>query len=446
MNIAILGLDIISCLTVVFLSKRIFRSLKHPIFLICAWWSVFLLLSNVVIIGEGIHLGTHLIFLLFIYSILGFGIFFQSSPCTATFPLPKILVRHSTLWITISILIFLLSLWLGFVGYKLQGVYGSEFRALSFATGDYSSLLYGSYYLQVAADLVLSPLVLFGVIALPIAGIYYNKCKFLLSGFVLSVAASFQGSGRFHLYCFILATALAVIFVKRIKHMSRITLLAFVFAAIFVLAVISRQRLQAAEFTADVIENTIRQLVSYHVFGFYLFDYEFSDAASILHKETSFGRLTLFSYPDRIACMALRRFGINVSPIIDKFGEHWQSYVWLGDDRNGHSFVANAFYTSLYPLYYDFGYLGVVLVPGLFIYFLAWHYATYVRQNNITSLFVVIFLIIFFFTSIFSSKITSSEFLVIFICILLLNPVRKGFQTKICRQAGRSVSNRKSCK
>ena len=425
MNIMILGLDIVSVLAIVLLAKRYFNSLRHPVFLICAWWSTFLLLSNILVIGEGIQLETHLVFLLFIYSILGFGIFFQSARCTATFPIPKLLTRHKAAWITVFILIYLLSLWLGFVGYKLQGVYGSEFRALSFGTGDYSSLLYGSYYLQVAAGLVLSPFVLFGVIALPVAGIFYAKYKFLLLGLVLSTAVSFQGSGRAHLYCFILATALAVIFVQELKRSPRFKLLLLVLAAVFMMAIISRQRLQTDKFTADVIDNTIEQLVAYHVFGFYLFDHEFSDKASKLHQGTSFGRLALFSYPDKVACMVLRRFGINATPIIDEFGEYWQRYVQLGDDKNGNPFVANAFYTSLYPIFYDFGYLGVVLVPGLFVYFLIWHFKTYVGQKNITSLFVVIFLTIFFMTSIFNSKITSGEFVLIFFCILLLDPVRK---------------------
>lgn len=425
MNISILYLDIISCLTILLLSRLIFKSFRHPIFLICAWWSACLILSNIVLIGEGPNPRTHLVFLLFIYSIMGFGLIFQISTRVRTFPIPKIIARHWTFWIALSIVIYLLSVWLGVIGYKLQGVYGPEFRALSFSTGEYSSLLYGSYYLQVAADLVLSPFVLFGVIALPIAGIFYDRSIFLLLGLIFSVAIDFKGSSRFHLYYFLLAIALAVIIVKRFKFLSRITLLPIVFATIIFLAIISKQRMQADAFNMEIIENTIEQAVKYHVYGVYLFDYEFSDDASMLHQGTSYGRLTLLSYPERIFCMVLRRLGILAISTIDEIGEHWQKSVRLGFDKDSRLVIANAFYTSLYPIFYDYGYLGIVLVPGLFIYFLVVHYKTYLLHNNITSLFVVIFLTILFMTSIFNSKITSGDFSVIFYCILLLDPVRK---------------------
>jgi oligosaccharide repeat unit polymerase len=421
MNIAILYLDIVSCLTIVLLSKLVFKSLRHPIFLICAWWSAFVFLSNIVVIGEGIHPGTHLVFLLFIYSILGFGILFQThTRAAATFPIPKLLTRYRRIWIALAILIYSLTIYLGVVGYELQKVYGLQFRELTFASDRGFSLLYGSYALEVVAVFLGQPLTLFGCIAFPLVGIFYGNYKLLLLGLIFSAAADFQRSGRASLYIFVLTTSLAFIIMKRRRLWRFMMVIMVLFASIFAVAFISQQRIQADEFHVDVIERIIQEGVNYHVYGAYLFDDAFSNDKSILHQGTSFGRLSLLSYPDTIVCMALRRFGIRVAPEIDRFGEYWQTQVVLGYASNGDAIVANAFYTSLFAIFYDFGYLGVLLVPGLFVYFLVLHYKTYVRHHNITSLFVTIFLTIFFMLSIFNCKIVSNDFSVIFYCVLFL--------------------------
>lgn len=424
MNEGILYLDIISVLTIVLLSKLFLKSLKNPIFLICAWWSAFAFLSNIVVINQGIGLETHLVFLLFIYSILGFGILFEIYTSAATFPAPTFLIRHRTIWIVVAILIYLITIWLGVVGYKLQKVYESEFRELSFASDKTFSLLYGYYALELSAALALAPAVLFGCIALPLTGIFYNNYKLYLLGLIFSAAADFQRSGRANLYIFVLATALTAILLKRTTLSSLIIPIAGALAAIFPAMAISQQRMQSDEIHAEVAEAILEEGLYYHVYGAYLFDDVFSNERSILHQGTSFGRLSLLAYPDTLACIALRQFGINAAPEIDRFGPYWQTPVRLGYRPVGTPIMANAFYTTLFPIFYDFGYLGVILVPGLIVYFLVLHYKTYLRSNSITSLFAVVFLSIFFMTSIFNSKITSPDFSIIFYCILFLTLAR----------------------
>lgn len=424
MNIPILYLDIVSCLTIVFLSKLVFKSLRHPIFLICAWWSAFAFFSNIVVIGQGIHVGTHLVFLLFIYSILGFGILFQThTRAAATFPIPKLLTRYRIIWIAVAILIYSFTIYFGVVGYGLQSVYGAEFRDLAFVSDRDFSIVYKSFVLQVASTLLLEPVISIGCIAFPVAGIFYNNYKVLLLGLIFTAAVDFQKFGRGGLYVFVLTAALTFILVKRTRFMMLIGSLC---AAIFLIGFITQRRMQADELDADVFERIIHQGVNYHVLGAYLFDDAFYNAKSILHQGTSFGRLSLLSYPDTIICMVLRRFGIAVTPEIGRFGEYWQEQVGLGRASNGDEVVGNAFYTSLFPIFYDFGYLGVVLVPGVFAYFLVLHYKTYLRHHNITSLFVTIYLIQFLMVSIFNCKIVSSDFSVMFYCILFL-PIARAF-------------------
>jgi hypothetical protein len=197
MNITILCIDVISLLFILLLSKLVFKSLRNPICVICTWWLLCLFLSNIIVIGEGIFWGTHLLFLLFVYSILGFGVFFKFATRKANYSMPKLIYRYRTFFIVVAVLVYLLSIYLGIVGFRLQAVYGPEFRTLFFSTGDYSSLVYGNYYLQVLANLILSPLILFGIIALPVAGIYYSNYRMLLLGFIFAAAVDFQGSGRF---------------------------------------------------------------------------------------------------------------------------------------------------------------------------------------------------------------------------------------------------------
>jgi len=420
MNVDMLFADLLSFVVILVVSKLVFRSIRHPVFIICAWWCACLMLSNAVRIGEGIQPGTHLVFLLFNCSIFGFGILFHLLIQSVRHPIPMWVIRYKSTWIAISAFVYLVVLGLGFLGYQLQKAYGVKFRELSFSTGEYSSLLYGNYYLQVAAELVLTPLVLFGIMALAVAGVFYNKYRYLLLGFVFSAAVAFQGSGRFPIYYFILATVLAVVFVKKIRWRACVKLLSVCLAAIFIIAVISKQRVLLEEFNREIVVSTIEQAVTYHVLGIHLFNHEFSDRNSMLRQGTSFGRLSLFSFPDKIICMVLRRFGIFASPTIDAFGTHWQEAVPLGYDKNGQVYEANAFYTSLYPVFYDFGYWGIVILPGIFVYFLVLHQKTYSEQNNFISLFAVVFLSIFFMTSLFNSKITSMDFVVITYCIIMM--------------------------
>jgi oligosaccharide repeat unit polymerase len=218
---------------------------------------------------------------------------------------------------------------------------------------------------------------------------------------------------------------LAALLVKKARFVSHVKITIIACAAIILFGIITRQRLQEGEFSKDIVGAIVEQAISYHMIGIYLFDREFSNDLSALHQESSFGRLTLFSYPDKLICMIIRRFGIRASPTIDTLGERWQRTVVLGADGNGRSIVSNAFYTSLYPIFYDFGYLGVVLVPGIFVYFLVLHFNAYRRSPEFTSLFVVIFLSVFFMTSIFDAKITAPDYSFIIFCILLLRRTRR---------------------
>lgn len=424
MDKAILCLDILSYIAIVVLSKLTFRSLRNPVFIICTWWSAFLTLSNIIRIGDGIHFTTHLIFLLFIYSILGFGIFFHALIPTVYFQIPRVLTRYKKALLISSILLYLLTILLGAHGYNLQTGYGADYRQLSFDAGDSTSLLYGTTALQAFAGFVLSPIVLFGLIALPLAGVYYGKYSYLVLGYVFSAAVCFQSSSRGFLYFSIQATVLGFIFVKETKLWLRITFIAAAFASVLLMLDITKVRAGAEITDGTVIEEATDQLVKYHVVGAYLFDQEFSNQDSMLHGKTSLGRLCFFSYPDTIICMFLRRFRIDAVPEVSILGEYWQRNVFLGNDRNGKRVEINAAYTLLYPLFYDFGYLGIILVPGVFVYVLLIHYKAYVRQRSFLSLFVVVFIIIFFLVSIITVKITSFDFTVIFYSILFLQSVR----------------------
>jgi oligosaccharide repeat unit polymerase len=425
MNETIICILCVSFLVLILLSKLLFKSLRNPVFVICIWWNACLLLSNIIVIGVGISLQTVFVFLLFIYSIFGFGVLFYSSSKTVGYPIPAIIRKYKAIWIILAVLAYLLSVWLGIQGYRLQGVYGEGFRALSFSTGDYSSLLYGSYYLQVLANLILSPLVLFGIIAFSVVGVFYNNYKWLIAGFVFSTAVSFQGSGRFPLYYFALATVLGVMFARNVRFLFFVKLIAVLPGSLLIMGVISRQRVEAEEFNIDIVRNMIEQGIAYHVIGINLFDREFTNEDSALHKDTSLGRLSLFSYPDKVICMALRRFGISANPTIDTLGESWQKNVLLGNDDLVGPIETNAFYTTLYPLYYDFRYIGIVLIPGIYVYFLMKHFQAYRRHKNLTSLFVMIFLTVFFITSIFDSKITAPDFTVIMYCVFFVRAMKQ---------------------
>lgn len=335
----------------------------------------------------------------------------------AHFPVPEFLLRYRSAWISGAIFIYLLTICLGAYAYLLQKIYTTDFRDLAFSTDDYSSLLYGSYYVQTLASLFLTPLVLIGCIALPVAGAFYKNYKYMLLGLIFSAAADMQTDGRFYLYYYIISLALVAILLNR-KYIFFFVISLTIAASVLMLES-SKRRSGSNDVNPDVIVAAMNQFVYYHIFGFYLFDHDFSDGASMLHQGTSFGRLSLLSYPDTVACMILRRAGFFMIPEIDRVGAHWQGdNVILGVDKYGQPISANAFYTSLYPMFYDFRYFGVVLIPGLFVYFLVVDYKTYLRQPNFISLFVVIFLTIFFIASMFTSKMTSNDFQVVFYCIL----------------------------
>jgi hypothetical protein len=208
-----------------------------------------LALSNLVVIGDGIHFETHLLFLLFIYSVLGFGILFHLYTREVEFPIPAFLVRYKSAWIATAIAAYFLTIVLGLHAYQLQKAYTTDFRNLSYQTGDYSSLVYGSYYIQMAAQLFLAPAVLFGVVALPVAGIFYGKYKFLLLGLILAAAADMQVAGRASLYCFALAAVLAFAFVKRTRLSLSITLFGFMVVSGVLIVDTTKRRLGSEEFS-----------------------------------------------------------------------------------------------------------------------------------------------------------------------------------------------------
>ena len=424
MNIDILLVDIISILTILFLSRLVFKSLIHPIAIICLWWNGFLLLSNIYIIGEAIPLGTHAVFLLFIYSILLFGVLFHLSCGSKKAYIPNVIIKNRVKVLILLGAVYFISLYLGYKGYVLAGIYGPIFRNLSFSSGGYTSLLYGTYYLQTFASLILPPLVLFEIISLAIIGILYKKYVVLIMGLILAIAVCFQSMGRFPLYYFTLATVLTLVIAKKKTFRSFLKASSVLFVAIILFLCITSQRYGDEGLNRKAIENSIDQAVLYHVLGFNLFNHELSDEGSVLNRGTSFGRLSLLAYPDTVLCMFLRRFGISISPEIDYMAEHWQTSVDLGYDYNGNFIATNAFYTTLYPIFYDFGYIGIILIPGIFAYFIIAHFKTYSKEGNIISLFIVVFLMIFLMTSIFNSKITSFEFIVIFYFILRISPLR----------------------
>jgi oligosaccharide repeat unit polymerase len=398
------------------------RLLRHPIMVIGGWWIAILVLANIMTYGVGIQPITNLVIICFIGSILTSGVWLDGVVQPHHFPVPRIILKWKKVWIGLALLVYLYTLALGVVGYKLQEIYGNEFRALVFGAGGYDSILYGSYYLQVMAGFVLAPLVLLGVIGFPVAGIYLGKFRYILIGIVFAAAADFQSAGRFNSYFFMLSVVLTVVFSIKLKPGMKKKILASAVVLITLMVVSTARRNLQYDMDKEGFVRSVEQAVDYHLYGVNLLNSELVDEKSVLRTQRSYGRLVFLSYPDKIACMALRRFGFSASPLIDEFAEHWQGQVVVGVDKDGTPHIANAFYTSIYAMYYDFGILGVILIPIGFLFVLTRHYKSYVSSPNLLSLFVVVFISVFFLTSIFNSKITSIDFVTIFLGILLISP------------------------
>jgi len=397
--------------------------LRNPIVIICLWWTGILLAANLVRIGNGIQPETNLVVFLFILSVFSFGVYFSKRKPTCSYSVPGVFSNYPRIWMGLAILVYICTLVLGVVGYKLQELYGNEFRALVFGAGGYDSLLYGSYYIQVMAGFILAPMLLLGVIAFPVAGVFFGKFRYVVLGFIFCVAADFQTAGRFYTYFFLLSILLAYLFMRKVSPKFRLRLALSSLLMVVPLFISSARRAQVYEYNPEVVSHSIDQAIEYHLIGIHLLNADLANKNSVIHKTGSFGRLSLLSYPDNVICMVLRRFGVHAIPAIDEMAVHWQDNVWIGNDRSGSSHEVNAYYTSLYPMYYDFGLLGVILIPGALVFFLVRHYQVFLRFNNFASLLCVVFLTLFFVTSIFNSKLTSVDFVTLFCSMFLLRRV-----------------------
>lgn len=311
-------------------------------------------------------------------------------------------------FITCVLALYVSSLFLQFI--KILAVMSmSELR-----TDFYESGIYGTFFSIVNGPILST----FNLFLIPIfSWMLFKKRNWLLivQGLFLFGYASL-GGGRFGY----LRIAIGIAFVGFCLYMNKenqkrrirqILCLSIVFVLLIGIMTISRLSIsaQGKEGVQDAIEATSEQMVSYAVGPIIAYDYALSHNYKERIGGYKYGGLTLAA-PNLLLYIILNKMGFKYEKALDDLVEIKQDEViFIGDGS------WNALYTSLLYYYLDFGWLGIIIIPLFFGYFLRYMIKCFYKTNSIGH-----FVIITYMFHEIIRAITDYTFVGVYVLILMV--------------------------
>ncbi len=297
------------------------------------------------------------------------------------------------------------------------------YRSLAFSGMEEPDSVFGGGYPQFLFHLIVSPLVFFSLIAGLVLIFLKKKKKLLLASFILITLEAVMMMGRFNFYYILAFVLLISVFLAQRKSPSsdrpqtkasgpgaarrgKLKILAVAAALLAVLFVLSLFR---GEKNAGLFVTLKKISIDYHTVGFVLFDQELRNPLSRLNTGLSYGRSSAGGI-DTLVAILLRRFDNRLVPMAGESGKHFDEQRVVGEDPEGRSITANAFYTVLYSLYYDGRYLAVVFLPLLFGYLIASRYLDWLKNGGLDSLILLTLLMYLGIFSLFQSPLEGLKF------------------------------------
>jgi len=289
-----------------------------------------------------------------------------------------------------------------------KGVEG--YRGLTFSDGNNEGILFGNPYLEILYSLIISPYILFYLLAGIYLFIFKNERKLFYIGSLLMFLESTMRLGRFGLYYILMMTFIAFILnpskSKSIKTKFKRIVLTFT----MVLLVVGGLR------ESNFGNVLYKSIFEYHTVGFTLLSNELDNPDSKLNNNISYGMGTLGGL-DYVSTLVIRRFSPTYDSHYSYMVKDHHLPVETGSDKNGYPLYHNAFYTMIFTLYADGREFFVFFIPLLIGIFLAFHYVKFKKTGYIFNFLIVLFFIFMFIFSLFQSMLQSH---IVFLTLLIL--------------------------
>ncbi|MGY3975417.1 O-antigen polymerase [Aeromonas mytilicola] len=297
-----------------------------------------------------------------------------------------------------------------------------NFRDMAFIvdpdTGE--SLVFGSVRLQFFISTFIKPLLYFFFILL-LFEILINKtkCKFEFVMVLFTIVViSMSTLGRFFVYHIIILLVAALIlsfkytsWLYRSKSIKNIIIsFSFLIATFFVLSL--------ARGGGEIVSA----IINYHTVGLYTFSSELEDTRSFLNGSPTWSAASLGIF-ERLYVIILNKFGFELVSSVADIGVHLNTFRDVG--RSSGLFM-NAFATWYYTLYYDGGYIYVLLYLFLYGLILSYNERLFIKYCCAQSFVISISIFFISYFSIFASMIESSYILIPLMAVFFIR--RNGFK------------------
>jgi len=406
-----------------------FGHAKFPFLIVLGWWFLWLWVSSLSLTGLYVPTtATYLLYMILLLSVLGGGFIYvsrrQSSIRNIVRESSVIMARERELRIRKkmhNLTIFTLLIIVPIVGYFLFRAVQmfltldtlSLYRQAAFGLLDDSgeSIVYGSASIRLLYNLVVTPIVF--LVFFIGAGYWLNTGarKVFIIGSILVIAQAVTMMGRFGFYYVLAMFAFVGIMRLQLYRRSIKSIIRDARLAIFVVALIlvpmGMIGFVRSDRGVDFAELYNTFVIEYHTLGFTLFDIESNNPDSYLNQTRSYGRASLGAL-QHIPVLLLRRFDRSIDYIPGQIGADMQEYRIVGRSADGESITANAFVTSMYPLYMDGGVPFIIIAGLLYGIMLAkTSFTLFSQHNNLWNSFLLCTLIYCGLFSIFQPVITS---------------------------------------
>lgn len=231
------------------------------------------------------------------------------------------------------------------------------------------------------------------------------------------------GYGRMCIFEFILFLLFAYLSQKEINKpkiksifitLLAITLFAVISTIVTTIRIIGIEGLSIATIKEYGISNQISQLIIYFTGGFRTLDLFISNKI-ISINDYMFGRLTFAGLEDLISNFT-SALGINFIPINNIVGNYTQIPVLIGNNQ-----YFNAFYTSIFNFYGDFGIIGVVFFSFLSGMLIKYSVNNYIKKGNLNSLLLFIYASSMLLCSVYRFNYQLGQYLIILIYLIFIN-------------------------
>lgn len=252
----------------------------------------------------------------------------------------------------------------------------------------------------------------------------------------ISIYITKERSRLFYIGCYILV-CLSILYVKRIEFVIIFILLfagkvavnsktdgssknVYIIMTIFVFFIFGVSSFRAS--SLNLYGVFLHYGIGYHTFGFALFDHALRNPASHIH-DFVFPGSTIFATFDFIINQISKVLSVDHIPISSYLYSEELGYpVHMGyNSFNGGEISPNAFYTSLYPIYRDMRWFGIVVFSFIYGYVFSNRYLSFKLNNDVTSLAWVLFFVYVGYTSLLTPIIMGNSFWFIPLLILFFS-------------------------